>query len=157
MWLSFRLNGVECRLEIADPDMPLVFLLREVMNLTGTKYACLEGICGACTVHVAGVAVRSCQIKAAEVEGADVTTIEGLSVDASHPLQRAWIEGQIPQCGYCQSGQIMQAAAFLAKSPNPGKREIAEVMTGNLCRCGAGPRILAGVARAADLIRKSST
>lgn len=154
MRLAFRLNGEDRAIEVSDPETPLVFLLREDLGLTGVKYGCLEGVCGACTVHVDGAAARACQLRAEDVSGASVTTIEGLSEDASHPVQRAWIEQRVPQCGYCQPGQIMQAAAFLGETPAPTQGEILAAMEGNLCRCGTGPRILKAVARAAELARE---
>lgn len=152
MKLVFRLNKIEKRIEISDPGMPLVFFLRDELGLTGTKYGCLEGLCGACTVHVDGEPARACQITLADIQGTDITTIEGLSEDASHPVQRAWIELDVAQCGYCQPGQIMQAVGFLTESSNPDEAEIAAAMEGNLCRCGTGPRILAAVRLAADLM-----
>ncbi|MEZ5841696.1 MAG: (2Fe-2S)-binding protein [Hyphomicrobiales bacterium] len=154
MRVSFRLNGAPASVEVDDPAMPLVFALRDRLDLKGTKYACLEGVCGACTVHVDGAAVRSCQMPVADVAGAEVTTIEGLSADGAHPVQRAWLEGRVAQCGYCQSGQIMQAAAFLAETPSPDAGAIEAAMSGNLCRCGTGPRIRAAVARAAEIQRE---
>lgn len=153
MLVSFNLNGVDRRFDVSDPELPLVFALRDAFGLTGTKYGCLEGVCGACTVHVGGVAVRSCQTRIADVAGAVVTTIEGLSDDASHPVQRAWIEMQVAQCGYCQPGQIMQAAALLAQRPNPTTSEIVAEMAGNLCRCGSASRIVAAILRAAEMQR----
>ena len=134
----------------APPDMPLLWVLRDVLGLTGTKYGCGAGICGACTVHLDGVAVRSCQLAAADAEGAAITTIEGLGTpEAPHPVQAAWIAAQVAQCGYCQSGQIMTAAAFLAETPTPTAQDIDAAMSGNLCRCGTYPRIRAAVADAA--------
>ncbi|PLX39094.1 MAG: (2Fe-2S)-binding protein [Hyphomicrobiales bacterium] len=154
--VNFRLNGEDISVTLDDPEMPLVFLLREKLGLTGTKYACLEGQCGACTVHVDGQATRSCITPASAVEGSSVTTIEGLSADASHPVQQAWIEHRVPQCGYCQSGQIMQAAAFLSGAPEPDADAIADAMSGNLCRCGTGQRILKAVGRAAEIAREAA-
>jgi isoquinoline 1-oxidoreductase alpha subunit len=151
--IAFTLNETPVEADAVHPDMPLLFLLRDHFGLTGTKIGCLEGVCGACTVHVDGESLRSCSLTASDVDGAAVTTIEGLSPDGSHPVQRAWIEGQVPQCGYCQSGQIMQAAAFLAETPDPTPQEIAEAMAENLCRCGTTRRILAAVAHAAELAR----
>jgi isoquinoline 1-oxidoreductase alpha subunit len=149
--IQFHLNGRAVAVEVADPELPLLFLLREYLNLTGTKYGCGEGVCGACTVHLDGQAARSCQIPVRALAGVSVTTIEGLSPAGEHPVQRAWIEGQVPQCGYCQPGQIMQAAALLAENPRPTPPEIAAAMAGNLCRCGTTPRILAAVAAAARI------
>lgn len=157
MSLSFTLNGAPVRLDLDDPDTPLVFVLRDVLGLTGTKYACIEGLCGACTVHIDGMALRSCQVPASDIEGARVTTIEGLSEDGSHPVQQAWIELRVPQCGYCQSGQIMQAAAFLSDMPEPATEDIVSAMANNLCRCGTGPRIVQAVARAAELQKADRT
>ncbi|HJS89608.1 MAG TPA: (2Fe-2S)-binding protein [Steroidobacteraceae bacterium] len=132
-----------------DPQMPLLWLLRDSLGLTGTKYGCGIGLCGACTVHLDGVAVRSCQVPAESIAGRKVTTIEGLSGDASHPVQRAWIVEQVPQCGYCQSGQIMQAASLLAENPHPTRAQIEAAMSGNLCRCGTYQRIRRAIERAA--------
>ncbi len=132
-----------------DPDTPLLWVLRDQLNLTGTKYGCGEGLCGACTVHLNGEAVRSCQISVSSVGERKITTIEGLSVDSSHPLQLAWIAEQVPQCGYCQSGQIMAAAALLAQTRNPTDEQIDAAMLGNLCRCGVYQRIRHAIHRAA--------
>lgn len=129
--------------------MPLLWAVRDLFGLTGTKFGCGRGLCGACTVHLDGVAVRSCQIPIQAVANRDITTIEGLSVDGAHPVQLAWRELQVPQCGYCQPGQIMTAAAFLARNPNPTPDEIDAAMRGNLCRCGTYPRIRKAVAKAA--------
>jgi aerobic-type carbon monoxide dehydrogenase small subunit (CoxS/CutS family) len=134
----------------ADPEMPLLWVLRDLLNLTGTKYGCGQGLCGACTVHVDGKAVRSCLTPVAQVEGKAVTTIEGLSGDRSHPVQRAWIVEEVPQCGYCQSGQIMSACALLAERPMPTDAEIDNAMAGNLCRCGTYQRVRRAVHRAAS-------
>jgi isoquinoline 1-oxidoreductase alpha subunit len=133
----------------AEPATPLLWVVREHLKLTGTKFGCGAGLCGACTVHVNGVAVRSCQTPLSEVKGKTVTTIEGLSPNASHPLQKAWIEEQVPQCGYCQSGQIMQAAELLAKTKKPTREQIVAHMDGNICRCGTYSRIIAAIQRAA--------
>jgi aerobic-type carbon monoxide dehydrogenase small subunit (CoxS/CutS family) len=151
MELSLYLNGGRRKVVLSDPETPLVFVLRDKLGLTGTKYSCLQGLCGACTIHIDGRAVRSCQITAHDAQGAEITTIEGLSKDGTHPVQRAWIEGQVAQCGWCQPGQIMQAASLLAENPRPSEQEIRAAMDGNICRCGSGPRILRAVARAADL------
>ena len=145
---SFILNGKPVAAD-ADPRTPLLWIIRDHIGLTGTKYGCGAGLCGACTVHVDGRALRSCQTPLASVEGAKVVTIEGLSPDASHPLQRAWVAEQAPQCGYCQSGQIMKAAELLARNPKPSRDEIIAHMDGNICRCGTYPRIVAAVERAA--------
>ena len=149
MPVTFTVNG---RTETLDlpPDMPLLWALRDGLNLTGTKYGCGVAACGACTVHVDGQAVRSCQIALGDVAGATVTTIEGLGNPAAlHAVQAAWMQAQVAQCGYCQSGQIMQAAALLAENPSPTPDEIDEAMSGNLCRCGTYPRIRAAVQDAA--------
>jgi isoquinoline 1-oxidoreductase alpha subunit len=140
----------------APPDSPLLWVIREDLRLTGTKYGCGIGACGCCTVHVNGHAVRSCSVTLAEVEGASITTIEGLDPGNTHPVQQAWIEHQVPQCGYCQSGQIMQAAALLAGNPSPSEREIVDGMNGNLCRCATYPRIVGAVKRAAEIMREGA-
>lgn len=131
------------------PDMPLLWVLRDKLNLTGTKYGCGAGVCGACTVHIDGEAARSCQTTVSSVGDRKITTIEGLSGDNSHPVQVAWIAEQVPQCGYCQCGQIMQAAALLTKTPQPTDEQIDEAMGGNLCRCGMYQRIRRAIHRAA--------
>ncbi|MBO9421749.1 (2Fe-2S)-binding protein [Labrenzia sp. R4_1] len=131
------------------PEEMLLLILRDTANLKGTKYGCGAAMCGACTVHVDGEAMFSCQMSLGDVEGAEVTTIEGLSEDGSHPVQKAWIEEQVPQCGYCQSGQIMRAAALLAENPQPSREEIVDTMSANLCRCGTYNRIFKAVERAA--------
>jgi aerobic-type carbon monoxide dehydrogenase small subunit (CoxS/CutS family) len=130
--------------------MPLLWALRDLLNMTGTKYGCGIGMCGACTVHLDGQAVRSCQTPITSVGSRKVTTIEGLSTDGSHPVQRAWIAEQVPQCGYCQSGQIMQAAAFITKTPHPTREQINQAMTGNICRCATYQRIRRAIERAAQ-------
>ena len=141
-------NGVERRYD-GDPDMPLLWFLRDELGLTGTKFGCGQALCGACTVHVDGSAVRACQTPLSAVEGLRVTTIEGLSPDGNHPVQVAWRELNVSQCGYCQTGQIMQAASFLKNTPNPTDGDIDAAMTGNLCRCGTYPRIRAAIKQAA--------
>ncbi len=145
----FTVNGNPVKYELA-PETPLLWALRDASNLTGTKFGCGEGLCGACTVLVDGEAVRSCQVTIAELEGTFVTTIEGLSDDRSHPVQRAWLELQVPQCGYCQSGMIMAAVALLKDNPRPTRDVIRQQLT-NLCRCGTYPRIEAAILRAAEL------
>jgi isoquinoline 1-oxidoreductase alpha subunit len=130
--------------------MPVLWVIRDLLGLTGTKYGCGRGLCGACTVHLNGAAVRSCVLPLRAAEGMSVTTIEGLSADGTHPVQRAWLELQVPQCGYCQPGQMMTAAALLAANPSPTAAEINTAMRGNLCRCGTYPRIRKAVARAAE-------
>jgi aerobic-type carbon monoxide dehydrogenase small subunit (CoxS/CutS family) len=136
----------------ASPDTPLLWVLRDHLAMTGTKYGCGMALCGACTVHVDGAAVRSCVLPLSALEGKRITTIEGLSRDRSHAVQRAWIELDVPQCGYCQSGQIMSAAALLESHPRPSDAQIDAAMAGNICRCGTYPRIRKAVHRAADLL-----
>jgi isoquinoline 1-oxidoreductase alpha subunit len=145
--ISFTLNGRPVSVE-AEPETMLLWVIRDHLQLTGTKYGCGAGLCGACTVHVDGAAVRACQAAAADVAGAQVVTIEGLSSDSQHPLQKAWIAEQVPQCGYCQSGQIMKAAELLAANPQPTRAEIVAHMDGNICRCGTYTRIIAAIQRA---------
>jgi isoquinoline 1-oxidoreductase alpha subunit len=142
-------NGVERQVD-ADPDMPLLWALRDVLDLTGTKFGCGMAQCGACTVHIDGEATRSCVTPIGTVEGSQVTTIEGLSPDGEHPLQKAWSEVNAPQCGYCQVGQIMSAAALLEENPEPTDDEIDEALSGNLCRCGTYLRIREAVRKAAQ-------
>lgn len=142
--IELRVNG-EARQFDGDPEMPLLWYLRDELQLTGSKYGCGIGLCGACTVHVDGDAQRSCSMTVADASGSDVTTIEGLSEDGSHPVQAAWRELNVPQCGFCQCGQIMQAAALLSENPNPTDEEITEGMVGNVCRCGCYQRIAAAV------------
>jgi len=146
--LAFTVNGERKEVEL-DPDTPLLWALREHLGLTGTKFGCGIAACGACTVHIDDNPARSCITPISLVEGRSVTTIEGLSPDGSHPLQRAWVAEQVPQCGYCQSGQIMQAAALLAHNKNPSRKEIIEQMNGNICRCGTYLKIIAAIQRAA--------
>jgi isoquinoline 1-oxidoreductase subunit alpha len=146
--VAFNVNGARKEVEVG-PDTPLLWVLREHLGMTGTKFGCGVAACGACTVHVDGNPIRSCITPVSLVEGRAVTTIEGLSPDGSHPLQKAWIVEQVPQCGYCQSGQIMQAAALLARNKNPSRMEIVGHMNGNLCRCGTYLRIIAAIERAA--------
>jgi isoquinoline 1-oxidoreductase alpha subunit len=148
MAIAFTLNGAPRTVDV-QPDMPLLWALRDVIGLTGTKFGCGMAQCGACTVHLEGQAVRSCSIPVSAVAGKRVTTIEGLSADGSHPLQQAWVAEDVPQCGYCQSGQIMQAAALLATTPAPTDAEIETAMAGNICRCGTYSRIKAAIHRAA--------
>jgi len=142
-------NGVERQVD-ADPDMPLLWALRDVLDLTGTKFGCGMAQCGACTVHIDGEATRSCVTPIGTVEGSQVTTIEGLSPDGQHPLQKAWAEVNAPQCGYCQVGQIMSAAALLREKPKPTDDEIDDALSGNLCRCGTYLRIREAVRKAAQ-------
>ena len=148
MAVSFTINGNAVSVDAAD-DTPVLWVVREHLKLTGTKFGCGSGLCGACTVHVDGKAMRSCQTSLKDVTGKKVTTIEGLSTNNSHPLQKAWIAEQVPQCGYCQSGQIMQAAELLAKNKKPSRQQIVEHMDGNICRCGTYPRIVRAIQRAA--------
>ena len=146
--VAFTINSKAVSVE-AEPDTPLLWVVREHLKLTGTKFGCGSGLCGACTVHLDGRAVRSCQVPMDQVGGKKVTTIEGLSPTSSHPLQKAWIAEQVPQCGYCQSGQIMQAAELLAKTKRPTREQIVAHMDGNICRCGTYPRIVRAIERAA--------
>ena len=148
--IRFTLNGQAQTVDVV-PQMPLLWVLRDTLGLTGTKFGCGMALCGACTVHVDGKPTRSCQTPASTIAGKKVTTIEGLSVAASHPIQKAWIEADVPQCGYCQSGQIMTASALLSKSPNPTDADIDEAMRGNLCRCGTYQSIRKAIHRAAQL------
>ncbi len=148
MTVDFRVNGRPQKLDV-PPDRPLLWALRETLKLTGTKFGCGMGLCGACTVHVDGEATRSCVTPVSLVAGKSVTTIEGLGGGALHPLQRAWLQEQVAQCGYCQSGQLMGAAALLAANPSPSDEEIAAMMSGHLCRCGTYPRIQRAIRRVA--------
>ena len=153
--MRLLVNGEEREVDVED-DMPLLWVLRDELGLKGTKYGCGIAQCGACTVHMDGVAVRSCQVAAAAAEGADVVTIEGLgSPETMHAVQEAWVEHQVAQCGYCQSGQIMQAASLLDTNPEPTDEDIDIVMGGNLCRCGTYPRIRAAVKTAATKLREA--
>jgi len=148
--IQFQLNGKPQTVE-ANPAMPLLWVLRDIVGLTGTKFGCGMALCGACTVHVNGIAVRSCTMQMANVAGKNVTTIEGLSIDASAPIQRAWIELDVPQCGYCQSGQMMSAAALLTKKPKPTDADVDQAMRGNICRCGTYDDIRRAIHRAAEI------
>ena len=143
-------NGAERRFD-GDPDMPLLWYLRDELGLTGTKFGCGIAQCGACTIHLDGTAVRACQTPVSAAEGAKITTIEGLSPDGSHPLQKAWVELGVPQCGFCQAGQLMTAAALLAKNPRPTDKDIDQSMAGNLCRCGTYCRIRAAIKKVAGV------
>jgi len=152
--MQLTVNGNKIELDVED-DMPLLWVLRDELNVTGTKYGCGIGQCGACTVHVDGVAVRSCLLRVADIVG-EVTTIEGLGTPKSlHQVQAAWVEHQVAQCGYCQSGQIMAAASFLDRNPNPTDEEIDHVMSANLCRCGTYPRIQQAIKTAAKSVRST--
>ncbi len=146
--VSFTINGKAADVD-APPDTPLLWVVREHLKLTGTKYGCGAGMCGACTVHLDGHAVRSCQTPISAVAGRKITTIEGLSEHGDHPLQKAWIDLQVPQCGYCQPGQIMKAADLLATTKNPSREQIVRHMDGNICRCGTYPRIIRAIEQAA--------
>ena len=150
MPVTFTLNGKRTTVD-AVGQMPLLWVLRDLLDLKGTKYGCGEGLCGACTVHLDGKAVRSCQIPLDGAAGKRVTTIEGLAVDGTHPVQRAWEAADVPQCGYCQAGQLMTAAALLATTPQPTDEEIDEAMEGNLCRCATYTRIRAAIHQAAAM------
>ncbi len=152
MSFTLTVNGTDYEVDV-EPETPLLWVLRDTIGLTGTKYGCGVAECGACTVHVDGVAQKSCQMNAAAATGRQVTTIEGLSPDRSHPVQKAWIEHTVPQCGYCQSGQIMSAAALLSRTPNPTDSEISSAMAGNLCRCGTYQAIRDAIHTAAELSR----
>src|SRR5271169_5805552 len=151
--VNFTVNAT-ARSYDGDPDMPLLWYLRDDLRMTGTKFGCGAGLCGACTVHVEGTATRSCQTAISRVADKNITTIEGLSTDGSHPVQQAWIELDVPQCGYCQSGQIMTASALLAKNSKPSDADIDEVMRGNICRCGTYQSIRKAIHLAADIKAK---
>jgi isoquinoline 1-oxidoreductase subunit alpha len=150
MAITFEVNGQTRSVDV-DPKTPLLWVLRDTLNLTGTKYGCGIAACGACTVHIDGEPARSCSYPVEGAAGKKVTTIEGLSHDRSHPVQQAWIIEQVPQCGYCQSGQIMTAVAFLKKNPAPTAAQVDDAMSNNICRCGTAQRIRAAILRAADL------
>ena len=151
MEFSITVNGKAQKVDV-EPETPLLWVLRDSIGLTGTKYGCGIARCGACTVHVDGQAMKSCQIPASAAVGKKITTIEGLSANSSHPVQQAWVEVGVPQCGYCQSGQIMAAAALLAKRKNPSDSEIEAAMADNLCRCGTYLRIKQAIRRAAQIV-----
>jgi len=146
--ITFTLNGKSQTVDVS-PDMPLLWVLRDTLNMTGTKFGCGMALCGACTVHINGEASRSCITPISSVSGKKIMTIEGLSPDGTHPVQQAWIEEDVPQCGYCQSGQIMSAVALLAKKPKPTDADIDDFMSGNICRCGTYQRIRKAIHRAA--------
>ena len=155
MAISFNLNGKKVSVN-AEPDTPLLWVIRDEIGLTGTKFGCGAQLCGACTVHLDGEAIRSCQTPVSNVAGRKISTIESLSADNSHPLQKAWIAHDVPQCGYCQSGQLMSAAALLATNKNPSDTDIDKAMSGNLCRCGTYNRIRAAIKDAAAEMRKTA-
>src|SRR5438105_9624672 len=147
--LTLKVNGNERKVSVS-PETPLLWVLRDTLNMTGTKFGCGAGLCGACTVHIDGTAVRSCSTPISQAAGKSVTTIEGLSANGLHELQKAWIAEEVPQCGYCQAGQIMNAAALLAKNPHPSDDDITKAMTGNICRCGTYDRIRRAIHAAAN-------
>ncbi len=147
--MQLTINGIPHELDV-DPEMPLLWVLRDILGMTGTKYGCGEALCGACTVHIDGHAVRSCVTPVRRASAKAVTSIEGLSPDGNHPLQRAWTEMGVPQCGFCQAGQLMTAAALLKKNPRPSPTDIDRSLAGNLCRCGAYNRIRAAIQKVAD-------
>jgi isoquinoline 1-oxidoreductase alpha subunit len=153
--ISFTVNGKAHKVDVAA-DTPLLWVLRDTIGLTGTKYGCGIALCGACTVHVNGAPARSCTTPIAQIAGKKVTTIEGLSPNSSHPLQKAWIAEAVPQCGYCQSGQIMSAAALLAKNKNPSDSDIDTALVGNICRCGTYNRIRKAIHTASTLMKKGA-
>lgn len=155
MSLKLRVNRVVSTVDV-PPDTPLLWVLRDVLDLKGSKYGCGIGMCGACTVHIDGVATRSCMTSAGQAVGHEITTIEGLSADGKHPVQVAWEDVDVAQCGYCQAGQIMTASALLQKTPHPTDAQIDEAMSGNLCRCGTYPRIRAAIHKAAGTGAKSA-
>jgi len=156
MPFTLNVNGKSVMVD-APPDMPLLWILRDVLDLRGTKFGCGLGQCGACTVHLRGNAVRSCQTPVSAAAGAAITTIEGLSPDGSHPLQRVWEELDVPQCGYCQAGQIMSAAALLRRNPRPSDADIDAAMSGNLCRCATYTRIREAIHKAAGTVSPAAT
>jgi isoquinoline 1-oxidoreductase alpha subunit len=153
--ITLKVNGQAMNVDV-DPSTPLLWVLRDNLSLTGTKYGCGMAQCGACTVHLNGEAIRSCVKRVADAVGKEITTIEGLSPDLSHPLQKAWMEIDVPQCGYCQSGQIMSAAVLLAENSQPTDADIDDAMTGNICRCGTYQRIRQAIHRAAEMKRGRS-
>jgi len=154
--ISFKVNGVKHSVDV-PVDTPLLWVLRENLGLTGTKYGCGRALCGACTVHINGQAVRSCVTPVSSVHGKEIVTIEGLSPDGSDPVQQAWIAEDVPQCGYCHPGQIMSATALLAETPRPTDADIDQAMSGNICRCGTYQRIRKAIHRAADMIARGGT
>ena len=153
--LSLTVNGVQKQIT-ADPNMPLLWVIRDLLGLTGTKFGCGVAQCGACTVHLDGEAIRSCVTKVSRAIGKQVVTIEGLTAENDHPLQLTWAELDVPQCGYCQSGQLMSAAVLLREKPNPSDQDIDDAMSGNICRCGTYPRIRAAIHKAAKMQQEGS-
>ncbi|MBC3764717.1 (2Fe-2S)-binding protein [Neptunicella marina] len=151
--ISFNLNNKPVTVD-AEADMPLLWVIRDMLNMTGTKYGCGMALCGACTVHLDGQPIRACTMPVSAVANKNITTIEGLPADGSHPVQQAWAEHNVPQCGYCQSGQIMSAVALLEGNPNPTDADIDNHMQGNICRCGTYPRIKAAIKSAASAVKK---
>jgi len=151
--IELMINNKKHKLDVSE-EMPLLWALRDVVKLTGSKYGCGKGLCGACTVHLDGVATRSCVLPISAAVGKEITTIEGLSENADHPVQKAWMEINVPQCGYCQSGQIMSAASLLKTNKNPTDEDIDQAMSGNLCRCGTYPRIRSAIHQAAKLAKE---
>jgi len=151
--IKLLINGSKHQLDVSD-DMPLLWALRDIVKLTGSKYGCGKGLCGACTVHIDGEATRSCVLPVSAAVGKQITTIEGLSENADHPVQQAWMDLNVPQCGYCQSGQIMSAASLLNKNSKPSDEDIDQAMSGNLCRCGTYPRIRSAIHQAAKLVQE---
>lgn len=150
--IELKVNGESRQFE-GDPDMPLLWYLRDILELTGTKFGCGAGLCGSCTVHFNGSPTRSCQLPMSALNGVEITTIEGLSDEADHPAQLAWMEENVPQCGYCQSGQIMTAAHLIKTNPNPSDADIDAAMAGNICRCGTYQRIRAAIHRASEIAK----
>ena len=146
---NLSINGENMKVENVPEDMPLLWVLRDVLGLNGTKFGCGKGLCGACTIHLDGIAIRSCSTPITLAKGKEITTIEGLSENGDHPVQRAWVENNVPQCGYCQAGQIMNAAALLKANPHPSEQEIIDGMDGNICRCGTYNRIKEAIQSAA--------
>ncbi len=149
--IQFKVNGAACSFD-GDPEMPLLWYLRDILGLTGTKFGCGMALCGACTVHKNGEAIRACVVPVRAVAGAEITTIEGIATPGLHPVQQAWMELNVPQCGYCQAGQIMQAIALLKSKPRPNDQDIDELMAGNICRCGTYQRIRAAIKAAAKAL-----
>ena len=154
--LSLNVNGRTHKVSVEDPQTPLLWVLRDNLGLTGTKFGCGTALCGACTVHLNGEPVRSCNVEVSQATGKNITTIEGLSRDGGHPVQRAWVAEQVPQCGYCQSGQIMSAVALLAKNKSPSDAEIEQAMVGHICTCGTYNRVRRAIHAAAATMRKGA-